>query len=152
MQCCVKSACLDVHNVSFESWCNYDEIYPDTSFMNGYQSLIDVWKSFLDKKKVPILTNAVVNKISWRNENGSVTVSTADGKSFEADHVIVTVSLGNFYDHRHISLKVPNVEFDYDVSVRHCLLSTHTLKLYSTLGTHLHTMKRTHHFDFEIRC
>ena len=43
-------------------------------------------------------------------------------------------------DHRHMSLKVPNIEFDLDVSVWHCLLSTHTLKLNSTLGTHLHAM------------
>ena len=51
----------------------------------------------------------------------------------------------------HISLKVPNVEFDFDVSVRHCLLSTHTAKLNLTLGSHLHAMIRTHHCDFDIR-
>ena len=32
-----------------------------------------------------------------------------------------------------------------------CQLSTHTLKSNSTLGTHLHAMIRTHHFDFDIR-
>ena len=47
-----------------------------------------------------------------------------------------------------ISLKVPYVKFDFDVSVRNCLLSTQS---YSTLGTHLHAMIRTHHFDFDIR-
>ena len=51
----------------------------------------------------------------------------------------------------HISLKVPNVEFNFDVSVRHCLLSAHTLKSNLMLGTHLHAMIRTHHFDFDIR-
>ena len=55
------------------------------------------------------------------------------------------------YDHRHISLKVPNVEFNFDVSVRHCLLSTHASKSNLTLGTHLHDMIRTHHFDLDIR-
>ena len=67
-------------------------------------------------------------------------------------NIFVEVDLLSKDHHRHISLKLPNVKFDFDVSVRHCLLSTHTLKLCSTLGTHLHTMKRTHHFDFEIRC
>ena len=41
-------------------------------------------------------------------------------------------------DHRHIS-------------VRHCLLSNHTLKSNSALGTHLHAMIRTHYFHFDIR-
>ena len=54
-------------------------------------------------------------------------------------------------DHRHTSLKVPKVEFDFGASVRHCLLSTHTSKLNLTLGTHLHAMIRTHHFDYDIR-
>ena len=31
------------------------------------------------------------------------------------------------------------------------MLSTHTLKSNLTLGTHLHAMMRTHHFDFDIR-
>ena len=48
-------------------------------------------------------------------------------------------------------VKVPNVKFNFDVSVRHCLLSTHTSKSNLTLGTHLHAMKRTDHFDFDIR-
>ena len=38
-------------------------------------------------------------------------------------------------DHRQISLKVTNVKFDFDVSVRHCLLPTHTVKSNLTLGT-----------------
>ena len=54
------------------------------------------------------------------------------------------------YDQRHISLKVPNIEFNFDVSVRHCLLSTHTWKLNLTLGTHLHAMIRTYHFDLAL--
>ena len=48
-------------------------------------------------------------------------------------------------------MKVPNVEFDFDVSVRHCLPLTHTSKLNLTLGTRLRAMMRTHHFDFDIR-
>ena len=39
---------------------------------------------------------------------------------------------------------------NFQVSVRQCLLSTDTFKSNSMLGTHLHTMIRTHHFDFNI--
>ena len=52
---------------------------------------------------------------------------------------------------RHLPLKVPNVEFDFDVSVRQCLLSTHASKSNATLGTQLQAMIRTHHFDFNVR-
>ena len=51
----------------------------------------------------------------------------------------------------HLPLTVPNVKFNFDVSVWHCLLSTPTSKLNSTLGTHLHAIIRTHHFDFDGR-
>ena len=67
---------------------------PDTSFQNGYQSLINVWSTFLTQKNVKVFTKSVVNKISWKNANGKVVVSTADGRSFEADYALVTVSLG----------------------------------------------------------
>ena len=50
-----------------------------------------------------------------------------------------------------ISLKVPNVEFNFGVSVRHSLLSAHTSKSNSMLGTNLYAMIRTHHFDFDLR-
>ena len=50
-----------------------------------------------------------------------------------------------------ISLIVPNIEFNFDASVWHCLLSIHTTKLNLTLGTHLPSMIRNHHFDFDIR-
>jgi len=42
---------------------------------------------------------------SWKNDNGKVVVMTADGASFDADHVIVTVSLGNI-------LKLPEVNIN----------------------------------------
>ena len=66
-------------------------------------------------------------------------------------HPSLIPATSNCFYHRHISLKVPKVEFDFDVSVWHCLLSTHTSKSKSILGTHLHAMIRTHHFDFDIR-
>ena len=48
-------------------------------------------------------------------------------------------------------LKVPSVKFDFDVSVRHCMLSTLTSMSKSMLGAHLHATKRTHNFDFNNR-
>ena len=89
-------ACVDLHTQSFASSCEYEVIEPDTSFLNGYQSLINTWKDNLAKKNIQILTNTVVNKIKWQNSNGKVVVATEDGRSFVADYVIVTVSLGNF--------------------------------------------------------
>ncbi len=35
--------------------------------------------------------------LSWKNANGKVVVTTADGRSFEADYVIVTTSLGKSF-------------------------------------------------------
>ena len=54
-------------------------------------------------------------------------------------------------DQRHISLKVPNVKIDFDVPAKHCLLSTHTLKLNSMYVTYLHAVIRTDYFDFDVR-
>ena len=39
----------------------------------------------------------------------------------------------NLYGPEHLSLKVQNVEFDFDVSVSYCMLSTDTSKLNSRL-------------------
>ena len=85
-----------MYNQSFVSSCDYEVIEPDTSFVNGYQSLINVWVNNLTQKNIKILTTTVVNKINWQNSDGKVVVSTEDGRSFVADHVIVTVSLGNY--------------------------------------------------------
>ena len=48
----------------------------------------------------------------------------------------------------HLSLKVPNAEFNFDLSVdsRHCLIDT--LKSNLMLETHLPAMIRTHYFLF----
>ena len=56
-----------------------------------------------------------------------------------------------FRPYGQISLKVRNIEFNFDVYNRHCLLSTHTSKSNLMLGTHLHAIIRTHHFDFDVR-
>ena len=48
-------------------------------------------------------------------------------------------------------MKEPNVDFYFDVPVRHCLLWTPVSKSNSTLGVHLHAMLRTHHFDFDFK-
>lgn len=62
--------------------------------MNGYQSLINYWRDSLSEKGVDVRLNTKVTKILWQNSDGTVTVQTENGDSFEADHVILTVSLG----------------------------------------------------------
>jgi protoporphyrinogen oxidase len=79
--------------------------------LNGYQSVIDVWKDALTAKNVPMLTNSKVNKIRWQSADGKVTVNTEDGKTYVADHVIVTVSLGNF-----LHFYKNNFQMEYDNS------------------------------------
>ena len=64
--------------------------------MNGYQSLINVWGDALGAQ---IKTQTKVTKIIWQNSDGTVTVQTENGEKFQADHVIITVSLGIFNLH-----------------------------------------------------
>jgi protoporphyrinogen oxidase len=56
--------------------------------------VIKVWQDDLEGKGVPILTNKKVTKIIWQNPDGKVIIQTENGEVFDADHVIVTVSLG----------------------------------------------------------
>ena len=51
----------------------------------------------------------------------------------------------------HLTLKVPNVEFDFDLSADNRLCQTDRSKLNSMLGTHLHALIRTRHFDLDVR-
>ena len=85
----------NLNTLSDASYCQYDKIDPDTTLLNGYQSVINTWIDALKAKNIPLLTSTVVNQINWQNPNGKVTVTAENGKTFEADHVIVTVSLGN---------------------------------------------------------
>ena len=66
------------------------------SFLNGYQSLINVWRDALAAKAVKIQTKTKVTQILWQNSTGAVLVKTQNGTTFEADHVIITVSLGTY--------------------------------------------------------
>ena len=66
--------------------------------MNGYQSVINVWREALEAKDVEIQTETKVTKILWQNSDGKVIVTTEDGVTFEADHVIITVSLGKTFN------------------------------------------------------
>ena len=45
-------------------------------------------------------------------------------------------------DHGQLSLKVPNAEFDFDVSVSYCMLSTDTSKSKLMISTDLHAIIR----------
>ena len=52
-----------MNNMSSVSFCDFEEFVPDRSLLNGYQSVVKVWKEFLDEKKVQVLTSTRVNKI-----------------------------------------------------------------------------------------
>jgi protoporphyrinogen oxidase len=67
--------------------------------MNGYQSLINYWRDALSENGVNVRLNTKVTKILWKNSDGTVTVQTENGDSFQADHVILTVSLGILNSH-----------------------------------------------------
>lgn len=43
--------------------CTYDEMLPDRNFLNGYQSLFEVYLKGLKAKNVPVLLNTVVKNI-----------------------------------------------------------------------------------------
>ena len=96
------AATSNLYNASSKSYCQYDEILPDTTLLDGYQSVIDVWEDALTVGKVSMLTNSKVNKIRWQNSNDKVIVETENGKTFEADHVIVTTSLGKFFENKFV--------------------------------------------------
>jgi len=53
----------NIFDQSAISWCDYEEILPDTSFLNGYQSLLDVYENFLKKRNIGVKLNTVVSKI-----------------------------------------------------------------------------------------
>jgi monoamine oxidase len=73
-----------------DEWMNEEE--DQYRIDGGYYLLIQYLAQECKKKDVQIHTSCVVTKIDWSNSN--VKVSTAQGKKFEANKVIITVPLG----------------------------------------------------------
>ncbi|XP_028847643.1 spermine oxidase [Denticeps clupeoides] len=103
---CKRSECTDeasssLYEVSASQISNYVAL--DGGFFNclgpaGYQAILDcILKSI---QSGAVLTNVCVQRIEWALDDGDgarghpVKVVCEGGQSFEADHVIVTVSLG----------------------------------------------------------
>ncbi|XP_062862572.1 spermine oxidase-like [Trichomycterus rosablanca] len=97
---CKRSECTDeassLYDVSASQIGYYTAL--EGGFFNslgvgGYQAILDILL-----KNIPtemILTNTAVKSIEWdREQNHPVRVICENGQIFEADHVIVTVSLG----------------------------------------------------------
>lgn len=59
---------------------------------HGYSSIIHFLASSLPEKTIQF--NKEVTKIAWLNDAAPVHIECVDGTSYEADHVIITVSLG----------------------------------------------------------
>ncbi|XP_017889754.1 spermine oxidase-like [Ceratina calcarata] len=66
----------------------------------GYGTILDIlMKKFPNpEEELPVLNktilNAEVSKVDYSNEDGTVKVTTSDGKEYTADYVIMTPSLG----------------------------------------------------------
>ncbi|XP_018328577.1 spermine oxidase-like isoform X1 [Agrilus planipennis] len=92
----IDNSCDDLQFVSAKEWGKY--YCPDLNgqehinLMNGYQSLIDVLVKKIDPTKIHLQTT--VEKIKWKDNNNSVTVTSTTGKTYCCDHVLVTCSLG----------------------------------------------------------
>ncbi|CAH2321622.1 peroxisomal N(1)-acetyl-spermine spermidine oxidase [Pelobates cultripes] len=99
LECCISGT----HSMNYVALCLYGEytMLPglDCTFPGGFESIVNQLKSSLPNDT--ILLNKTVKTVHWNGTfQGSdsqmypVQVQCEDGETFEADHVIVTVSLG----------------------------------------------------------
>ena len=71
----------------------------DLHIPGGYRQILDSIKK--DLPESVILYNSEVVRIKWNNaDDQSVRLTTSDGRTFDADHVIITCSLGYLKGHR----------------------------------------------------
>ena len=64
----------------------------DVSLPGGYETVVNVIKQNIPSTKIKF--NHIVEKIEYSSKTSTVTVKCQNGQTFEADHVIVTSSLG----------------------------------------------------------
>uniref|UniRef100_A0A182Q295 Amine oxidase domain-containing protein n=1 Tax=Anopheles farauti TaxID=69004 RepID=A0A182Q295_9DIPT len=76
----------------------------------GFSTILDIvsgnYQGIIDKKLTPVPLNELialgkfVSNILWKgSSNANVVITTSDGSRYEADHAIVTVSLGVLKEH-----------------------------------------------------
>lgn len=84
------TGCDDFYKHSCISWGEYLDYGEDASFAEGYQSVVKTLLSQL--KNTPVLLEHRVTRIDYDHQ--SAKVFTANGKVFQADHLISTIPLG----------------------------------------------------------
>lgn len=82
----------------------YDEVAGGDRGINwktrGYSTILDIMMKKIPnpEEELPVMNktilNAEVTKVDYSNEDGTVKLTTQDGKEYVADHVIMTPSLG----------------------------------------------------------
>ncbi len=89
------SGCDDLFRHSSISWGQYVDYEEDTSFANGYSSVLDVMVKFLDQCGVRILLGHEVDRVDYDGGNASsAVVYCKNGVALVTDHVLSTLSLG----------------------------------------------------------
>lgn len=105
---CTDEACSSLYEISASQLSNYTELeggFFNTLGPGGYQAILDVL--LRDVPSEAVRCNAPVKTIRWdlvkegqsEEEDHPVQVVCENGQTFEADHVIVTVSLGVLKEH-----------------------------------------------------
>ena len=92
---CAYSGCNKVSELSLKDFGSYEELNGrHCTFEHGYTSLLDVLKQNIPPEN--ILFDKCVKTVHWDNEDKDckVRIECANGESYLADYVIVTVSLG----------------------------------------------------------
>ncbi len=84
--------CDNLYRQSALSWGEYVDYDDDTSFEDGFDSLLRCMEGGLGPN-VEVMLGRVVVKVD-SSSGDSVAVTCQDGRSFSAGHVVVTVSLG----------------------------------------------------------
>ncbi|TRY99866.1 hypothetical protein DNTS_016962 [Danionella cerebrum] len=113
---CTDEACSSLYEISASQLSNYTELeggFFNTLGPGGYRAVLDVLLRDLPQESIHC--NAVVKTIEWDlvkesdcdEENHPVQIICENGQRFEADHVIVTVSLGALKEKARTMFKPP---------------------------------------------
>ena len=88
------SGCDNLYRQSAVSWGEYVDYDHDTSFEDGFVTVIQSLRDGLGDRGEVLLGRVVQSIDSSSSSNSTVIVRCESGEEFSARHVIVTVSLG----------------------------------------------------------
>ncbi|TRY70897.1 hypothetical protein TCAL_02797 [Tigriopus californicus] len=100
------AGCDSLDEQSAVSWGQYVDYDDDTSFAEGYVSLLNKIKELLDKTNVEIKLDHAVTSIQYDLEGGAQ-LTCENGEIFQASHVISTASLGYLKQHHNELFQPP---------------------------------------------